>query len=104
MARVGLRPTSYLDVGPGFLAFSGRFAYKGSDSIVVIDVSEPERARVIGRSAPDPSLRAVRVATSGKYVYAAAGAGRGFRTYDVSDPSAPAIDEWTGRGELPSTH
>jgi hypothetical protein len=98
MTRVVLRPINHLDIGPGHMAFGGPFAYKGSDSITVIDVSEPERARVIGRSTSDPALRALNVAACGKYVYAAAGAGRGFRSYDVSDPAAPAL---VAAAELP---
>jgi hypothetical protein len=89
MTQVELRPVKHLDIRAGQLAFRGQFAYTGWDSLVVIDVSVPEQATVIGQTAPDPTARGLAVAASAQYVYAAAAFGGGFRVYDVSNPAAP---------------
>jgi len=85
--------------GPVYaVAVAGRFAYVGEGlGLTVLDVADPRRPRVVGRSAPWADF-VQDVAVEGNHAYVAAGAA-GLRVVDVADPSRPReVGRWDTEG------
>lgn len=69
------------------VAADGHYAYLNvGPRLVVVDIADPARPAVAGRSSPLPGFEALSVSRG--YAYVAAGAG-GLRVLDVSNPAAP---------------
>jgi len=90
---LALRVSSFASGSIGAVALHEPYAYVGvSQSVFVLDVSDPANPTVVGQS-PPLGNDIIRIAEAGSTLYATFTHSRGVAVVDVSDPSNPAVIE-----------